>query len=136
MDGLGEAQARGHLAQEAQQLVSFRRVKADAQSLIVLGRHVGQLAHHLRKLGAGPERRVGISTERSIELVVGILGILKAGAAYVPVDPAYPVERQAFMMRDARVELFLRVGSSSWVKFAEAPVERRIGTRSVQGLLR
>jgi amino acid adenylation domain-containing protein len=66
-----------------------------------LNRRANQLAHHLRRAGAGPEGLVGLLVERSIEMVVGILGILKAGAAYVPIDPEYPAERIAFMLGDA-----------------------------------
>ena len=53
-------------------------------------------------LGAGPETRVGICVERSLEMMVGLLGILKAGAAYVPLDPSYPADRLAFMLEDAQ----------------------------------
>lgn len=66
-----------------------------------------QLAHHLRKLGIGPDSLVGIAMHRSIELVTGILGILKAGGAYVPLDSAYPRERLAFMLRDTNVQVLL-----------------------------
>ncbi len=62
----------------------------------------GRLAARLRRLGAGPEIRVGIAAERSLELVVGLLGILKAGACYVPLDPSYPAERLAFMLEDSQ----------------------------------
>ena len=55
-----------------------------------LNGRVNCLAHYLRSRGVGPETLVGISVERSIEMVVGILGILKAGGAFVPLDPAYP----------------------------------------------
>src|SRR5262245_44026408 len=61
------------------------------------------LAGHLRELGVGPETRVGICAERSLELVVGVLGTLTAGAAYVPLDPSYPAERLAYMLEDAGV---------------------------------
>lgn len=61
-----------------------------------------QLAHFLRDLGVGPDTLVGIYAERSIELVIGLLGILKSGGAYVPLDPTYPAERIAFMLNDAR----------------------------------
>jgi amino acid adenylation domain-containing protein len=61
-----------------------------------------RLAHRLRGLGAGPETVVAICAERSLELVVGLLGILKAGAAYLPLDPDYPPQRLAFMLSDAR----------------------------------
>ena len=66
-----------------------------------LNRRANQLAHHLRKLGVGPEVRVAICLERSMEMLVAILGILKAGGAYVPLDPAYPKERLAYMLDDA-----------------------------------
>jgi amino acid adenylation domain-containing protein/non-ribosomal peptide synthase protein (TIGR01720 family) len=59
------------------------------------------LAHYLIGLGVKPDDRVAICVERSLELVVGLLGILKAGAGYVPLDPAYPVERLAYMLADS-----------------------------------
>ncbi len=62
-----------------------------------------RLARHLQALGAGPERLVGLCAERSLEMVVGVLGILKAGAAYVPLDPTYPKDRLASMLEDARI---------------------------------
>lgn len=72
-----------------------------------LNRHANQLAYHLQALGAGPETRVGVYMERSLELVVALLGILKAGAAYVPLDPEYPQERLAFMLEDAQAPILL-----------------------------
>jgi amino acid adenylation domain-containing protein len=66
-----------------------------------------QVAHHLRKLGVGPEVLVGICMERSLEMVIGLLGILKAGAAYVPLDPTQPKERVAFMLEDAQIQVLL-----------------------------
>ncbi|MEG5056162.1 condensation domain-containing protein, partial [Microcoleus sp. B13-B6] len=66
-----------------------------------------QLAHHLQKLGVEPEMLVGICVERSLEMMVGLLGILKAGAAYLPLDPAYPKERLTFMLEDAQVPVLL-----------------------------
>jgi amino acid adenylation domain-containing protein len=60
-----------------------------------------RLAHRLRALGVGPEVRVGICLERSLDLVVALLATLKAGGAYVPLDPAYPTERTAFMLEDS-----------------------------------
>ncbi len=62
-----------------------------------------RVAHRLRRLGVGPEVRVGLCTERSLPLVAGMLGILKAGGAYVPLDPTYPEERLAFLLADAGV---------------------------------
>ncbi|ABX04524.1 amino acid adenylation domain [Herpetosiphon aurantiacus DSM 785] len=65
-----------------------------------LEQRANQLAHHLQLLGVGPEHVVGLCVERSLDLVVAILAILKAGAAYAPVDPSYPVERLAWMLSD------------------------------------
>jgi amino acid adenylation domain-containing protein len=72
-----------------------------------LNTRANQLAHHLRKLGVGPEALVAIYVERSIEMIVGLLGILKAGGAFVPLDSSYPRERLAFMLEDARVRVLL-----------------------------
>jgi amino acid adenylation domain-containing protein/non-ribosomal peptide synthase protein (TIGR01720 family) len=72
-----------------------------------LNRRANRLAHHLRWLGAGPERRVGVLLGRSGELVAALLGVLKAGAAYVPLDPAYPEGRLAFAVEDAGITLLL-----------------------------
>ncbi len=60
-----------------------------------------RLARHLQALGVGAETRVGVLMERSLELVIGLLGVLKAGGVYVPLDPAYPSERLAYMLGDA-----------------------------------
>ncbi len=72
-----------------------------------LNSRANQLAHFLRGLGIGPQARIGISIERSLEMVVGLLGILKAGSAYVPLDPTYPKERLAFMVGDAKTPVLL-----------------------------
>ncbi|MBV9791688.1 MAG: amino acid adenylation domain-containing protein, partial [Chloroflexi bacterium] len=72
-----------------------------------LDQRANQLAHYLRSLGVGPERRVGVCLERSPDLVVALLGILKAGGAYVPLDPAYPQERLAFMVEDAAIAVLI-----------------------------
>jgi amino acid adenylation domain-containing protein len=66
-----------------------------------------QLAHFLRSQGVGPDVLVGLCVERSLEMVVGLLGILKSGGAYVPLDPAYPAERLAYMLEDARPAVLL-----------------------------
>ncbi|HEX6368167.1 MAG TPA: amino acid adenylation domain-containing protein, partial [Longimicrobium sp.] len=72
-----------------------------------LNRRANRLAHHLRRLGVGPEVRVGICVERSVDMVVAPLAVLKAGGAYVPFDPAYPDERLRFMVQDSAPALVL-----------------------------
>ncbi|RML32462.1 AMP-binding protein, partial [Pseudomonas syringae] len=66
-----------------------------------LNEQANRLAHALRKLGVQPDSRVGICVERGAEMVVGLLAILKAGGGYVPLDPAYPAERIAYMLQDS-----------------------------------
>jgi len=66
-----------------------------------LGRRAGRLAHRLRALGVGPESIVAVSIERSPELIIALVGILETGAAYLPLDAAYPAERLELMVRDA-----------------------------------
>ena len=70
-----------------------------------LNHKANQLAHYLIAQGVGANTRVGVCLDRSAELLVAILGVLKAGAAYVPLDPAYPRERLAFMLEDAAAPL-------------------------------
>ncbi|MEG4490502.1 amino acid adenylation domain-containing protein [Microcoleus sp. D3_18_C4] len=72
-----------------------------------LNAKANQIAHYLQSLGVKREVLVGICLERSLEMLVAILGILKVGAAYVPVDPAYPQERRSFMLADAKVPMLL-----------------------------
>ncbi|HEX8116078.1 MAG TPA: amino acid adenylation domain-containing protein, partial [Pyrinomonadaceae bacterium] len=72
-----------------------------------LDERANRLAHHLVSLGVGPETLVGVLMERSTELVVSLLAVLKAGAAYLPLDPAYPQERLAFMLEDAGASVLL-----------------------------
>src|SRR5262249_2131949 len=65
------------------------------------------LAAHLQSLGVGTRMLVGILVERSLEMVIALLGVLKAGAAYVPMDPTYPKERVSFVLEDAQVAVLL-----------------------------
>ncbi|HLX70088.1 MAG TPA: amino acid adenylation domain-containing protein, partial [Verrucomicrobiae bacterium] len=79
-----------------------------------LDHRTNQLAHHLRKLGAGPERLVAISMQRSLEMMIALLGVLKSGAAYVPLDPSYPAERLQFMLEDSEASLLLTCSSENF----------------------
>jgi amino acid adenylation domain-containing protein len=72
-----------------------------------LNARANQLAHLLRNQGVGPEVLVGLCIARSPAMVVGLLAVLKAGGGYVPLDPAYPTERLAFMVDDARTSVLL-----------------------------
>jgi amino acid adenylation domain-containing protein/non-ribosomal peptide synthase protein (TIGR01720 family) len=72
-----------------------------------LNRQANQLAHHLIRLGVGPDDLCGVLMERSVEMIVSVLGILKAGGAYVPLDPSYPRERLSFMLADAQPKILL-----------------------------
>jgi len=72
-----------------------------------LDRKANQLANYLIRKGVVIEDLIGISTYRSLEMVIGILGVLKAGCAYVPIDPMYPPDRIAFMMEDSQIKLLL-----------------------------
>jgi natural product biosynthesis luciferase-like monooxygenase protein len=72
-----------------------------------LDRRANRVAHKLIALGAGPDRLVAVHLERSLDLVVALLGVLKAGAAYVPVDPEYPEARKALMIEDSGARLVI-----------------------------
>lgn len=72
-----------------------------------LNSRANRLAHYLRAQAVGPEAIVGIALERSIEMVVAVLASLKAGAAYLPLDPNYPKDRLAFMIEDANAPLLI-----------------------------
>ncbi|MBW1600591.1 amino acid adenylation domain-containing protein [Streptomyces sp. JJ66] len=80
--------------------VSYRELDADAN----------RLAHALRERGAGPGTRVAIRLERGVEAVTTLLAVLKAGASFVPLDPAYPAERTALMLADSRPRLLVARG--------------------------
>jgi amino acid adenylation domain-containing protein/non-ribosomal peptide synthase protein (TIGR01720 family) len=72
-----------------------------------LAARAGRLARRLRRWGVGPEVRVGLAAERSLEMVVGMLAILQAGGAYVPLDAGYPDERLAYMIEDSGMPVLL-----------------------------
>ncbi|ATB48688.1 non-ribosomal peptide synthetase [Corallococcus macrosporus] len=83
------------------------RFESRAVTYRELDEQANRLANRLRQLGVEPGHRVGIFLERSLELLVGLLGILKAGAAYVPLDPLYPPDRLAHILDDSGVSLLL-----------------------------
>ena len=72
-----------------------------------LDRRANQLARYLRQHGIGPDMPVGLYFERSLEMLISLLAIFKAGGAYLPLDPAYPRERISFMLEDSQVTLIL-----------------------------
>jgi amino acid adenylation domain-containing protein len=91
-------------------------LKPDAVALVLgderlsygeLNRSANRLAHHLIRLGVGPEVVVGLCLDRSTDLIVALLGILKAGGAYLSLDPEYPKERLKHMLRDTRAPVLL-----------------------------
>ncbi|HVR95060.1 MAG TPA: amino acid adenylation domain-containing protein, partial [Thermoanaerobaculia bacterium] len=109
-----------------------------------LDRRANRLARRLRALGVEIDSRVGLCAERSPAMVVAVLGILKAGAAYVPLDPAYPRERLAFMVEDARLSVLLaeerllgvlpEITAAVLLLDAESPGEAACLPRRLQGV--
>ncbi len=96
-------------AEQAQRRPDAVAVIADGEQVSYgkLNARANQLAHRLQSLGVGPEVVVGICAERSVELIVGLLGILKAGGVYLPLDAEYPQERLEYMVADAGVSVLL-----------------------------
>lgn len=78
-----------------------------------LNGQANQIAHYLLSQGAGPESKIGVSIPRSIEFAAAALGILKSGAAYVPLDPSYPEARRLHIAEDAGLKLILAAGHGS-----------------------
>ncbi len=92
------------------------QIRPDATALVFenqnisydeLNRKANQLAHYLIQHGVQPETIVGISVERSPEMVIGLLGILKAGAVYLPIDPSYPEDRIRYIAEDSGISFLL-----------------------------
>ncbi len=104
-----------------------------------LNRHANQLAHHLHRLGVKSNTIVAIFANRSLETITGLLGVLKAGGAYLPLDPSYPQERLDFMLQDSQAAFLLTQPDlidqlppydgqilfleESWQRYANEPVE-------------
>jgi amino acid adenylation domain-containing protein len=104
-------QARLHdlVAAQAEARPDAIAVMAGAASLSYreLDQRASQLAHHLQSLGVGPDTMVGVYIERGIDMVVALLGALKSGAAYLPLDPSFPEDRIAYMIEDSRTPVIL-----------------------------
>jgi len=116
-----------------------------------LNARANQLAHYLQNLGVGPDVLVGICVERSLEMMVGLLGILKAGGGYVPLEPAYPQERLDFMLGESQAQVLLTQSSlaarfthhdipvvyldSDWQKIAEFEEENPKNTTTAKNLI-
>ncbi|QHE85934.1 non-ribosomal peptide synthase/polyketide synthase [Hydrogenophaga sp. BPS33] len=114
----GNANAKAYPLDEPVHRLIERRAGASAQhealafgpqrlSFAELNAQANRLAHHLRTLGVGPDVRVAVCMERSIELGVAILAVMKAGGAFVPMDPGLPSERLGFMLADTAAPLML-----------------------------
>ncbi len=81
--------------------------KGEELTYTTLNTRANQLAHYLHDQGIMPENVVGLCVERSLDMIIGILGILKTGAAYMPIDPSYPSERIAYMLADSAAAVLL-----------------------------
>jgi amino acid adenylation domain-containing protein len=90
-----------------------------------LDARANRLARALRRRGAGPDALIGLCLERSLDMAVALLAVLKAGAAYVPLDPAYPRERLALMLADTRMALALTAGAAA-APLAEAAAKAAV----------
>jgi amino acid adenylation domain-containing protein len=100
-------------AQAAEKPAYAIALKAGVESLTYqeMDKRAVRLARHLRSLGAGPGVLVGVCLPRSFEMVIAALAVWKTGAAYVPMDPAYPVDRLTFMLNDAKAPLVVTKSS-------------------------
>ena len=96
-------------AEQARQAPERMAIRLGEETLTYgdLDAWAGRLAHRLRRLGVEPETRVAIFLERSFEMVVALLAVLKAGGAYIPLDPTYPAERLSLLLADADCSLVL-----------------------------
>ena len=106
-----EANVGAHSLFERQAAAAPDRVALRSGAISVsygeLNARANRLAHHLVALGVSPGATVGIRLERSVDLIVAVLAVLKAGAAYVPLDPALPVDRLAYMVAETETEVVI-----------------------------
>lgn len=87
-----------------------------------LNQRANQLAHHLHSLNVGPDVAVGVMLDRSLDLLVALLGVVKAGAAYLPLDPAYPQDRLNYMLAQARSHVLISAETfANWETIATEP---------------
>ncbi len=102
------------IEQRAQEQPDTTAVVYEGRSLTYgeLNAKADQLARYLQTLGVGPDVRVGLCVERSLDLIVGLLGVLKSGGAYVALDPKLPKERLAFMLSDSDTRVVLMQAAS------------------------
>jgi amino acid adenylation domain-containing protein/thioester reductase-like protein len=108
------SQAVHHLIeQQAQQTPESVAIAFEQQQISYgqLNRRANQLAHHLRSLGVAPGVLVSLCVERSIDMFVALLSVLKAGGTYIPLDPAYPSDRLEFMLADSQSAVLLTQGN-------------------------
>ncbi|HJX29997.1 MAG TPA: condensation domain-containing protein, partial [Thermoanaerobaculia bacterium] len=105
----GEATLHGLIEAQVERTPDAIAVSYDETALTYreLNGRANRLARHLRSLGVGTESLVGVAAERSIEMVVALVATIKAGAAYVPVDPGYPRDRVQYMLEDAGIAALL-----------------------------
>ncbi|VVQ19556.1 Gramicidin S synthase 2 [Pseudomonas fluorescens] len=114
-----------------QQFEAHAQARPDATALIFdeqtlsygeLNRRANQVAHHLLALNIRPDDRVAICVERGPQMLIGLLGVLKAGAGYVPIDPAYPLDRISFTLQDsAPAALLMQTATRDRVAALEVP---------------
>lgn len=119
--------------QEARRRPDAVAIRIDDQQLTYrqVNERANQIAHRLRKLGVGPEVMVGTLLDRSLDLVIGLLGILKAGGAFVPLDSDYPIERLEFMAADIAAPVMLvqdsavqRLSDPTWLRGKSLSLEQ------------
>ena len=114
-----------------QQFEAHAQARPDATALIFegqtlsygeLNRRANQVAHHLLALNIRPDARVAICVERGPQMLIGLLGVLKAGAGYVPIDPAYPLDRISFTLQDsAPAAVLMQAATRDRVAALEVP---------------